>query len=309
MSGKKWLALVVVCGMGYFLSSCATTGVPRGEQAARAYSHYMKGLLSDRSDDIDAAVAYYKKAQAVDRQAPVFHLQLGLDYIRLKKYKEAVSEFESIIRATPDDENARYVLALLYIQFNDFKSAAGQYESVLAKDLGDRKQNIQLRRILSQLYFLQKDLARARQHGAKILELDPVDEFGLYLVAMLDNEEGRSAVAEEGFKKVLTYYPEHADAMNALAYLYAEQNIHLDRALDLAEKAVAYDPSEGAYQDTLGWVYFKIGEADKAIEYLTKASQLMFDPVILEHLADAYHKKGMLKEEKEVRDRLKHLNR
>ncbi|MEK7850056.1 MAG: tetratricopeptide repeat protein [Candidatus Omnitrophota bacterium] len=282
MSCKKRLALFLCSGaLGLILCSCATN----------SYSLYLKGLLSDRSGDIEEAVAFYRKAQSHDGLEPAFNLQLGLDYIRLKKFKEAVAEFEKAVSVSPDDNNARYVLALLYVQVNDLNRASQHYESLLQKNLNDRRTNIQLRRILFQLYFLDRDLIKARKHCVEVLKLDPVDESGLYLLAMIDNEEGRIALSIDGFKKVLTYYPENADAMNSLAYLYAEQGIELDKAIDLAERAIESEPSNGAYLDTLGWIYFKTGETDKAIEFLESASKLMLDPVILRHLKEARTRK------------------
>jgi len=259
--------------------------------------------LSDRSGDIEEAVAFYRKAQSLDGRQPSFHLQLGLDYIRLKKFKEAVAEFDKVVSVSPDDNDARYVLALLYVQVNDLNRASQHYESLLQKNLNDRRTNIQLRHILSQLYFLDRDRIKAREHCVEVLKLDSVDESGLYLLAMLDNEEGRVALSIDGFKKVLTYYPENADAMNSLAYLYAEQGIELDKAIDLVERAIESEPSNGAYLDTLGWIYFKIGETDKAIEFLEKASKLMLDPVISMHLKEARNRKRddvRLKEDKGV---------
>lgn len=319
---KGRLYLCVSLALGCMLCSCATGGLKaqRGKTSS-AYAKYMKGLLNDRLGQVDEAVEYYRQAQDFDEYVPALHVQLGLDYIRLKKFKEAVLEFEKVVRLSPEDDYARYVLALLYIQFNDFKKAAQQYENLLEENLSDRAQNIQLRRILSQLYFLDEDYPSAQKHCEKILRLDPLDASGLYFLAMIASEEGQTQKAIEGFKEVLKHYPDDADAMNSLAYIYAEQDTELDKALSLAEKAVDAEPSNGAFTDTLGWIYFKIGETDKAIEYLQNAAQLLMDPVIYNHLAEAYYKKGMVKEAKErwtsslkldptqkdVRERLKKL--
>lgn len=298
MSARSWLILFLSGVIGCVLSSCATETL-RVKKASRSYSRYMIGLLNDRLGNINEAIEYYQKAGDFDQEAPAFNLQLGLDYIRLKKFKEAVLEFEKIVRLSPEDDDARYVLALLYVQLEDYKEAAGQYEKLLEKNLKNRTQNIQLRRILSQLYFLEKDYPAAQRHSEQILEWDPLDESGLYMLAIIYNEEGQVQKAIEAFKAVIEHYPDDADALNSLAYLYAEQNIELDKALSLSEKAVEYDSANGAYLDTLGWIYFKLGETDKALELLVRASKLMVDPVILNHVAEAYYKKGMLEKAKE----------
>ena len=283
--------------LSWALCSCATEGL-NVKKTSLSYSKYLIGLVNDRLGTVDEAVKFYQEAKRLDRRAPTLYARLGFDYIRLKKFNEAIAEFEKVIRLAPDDDYARYVLALLYVQLNDFRKSADQYEKLLAKNLRNRSQNIQLRRNLSQLYFLEGDYSSVKRHCTEILQWDPLDEDGLYMSAMIASEEGSTQQAVEGFKEVLTHYPDNVEAMNALAYLYAEKERELDQALVLAEKAVEYDPFNGAYLDTLGWVYFKIGETDKAIEFLGRASKLMIDPTILNHLGEAYYKKEKLKEAK-----------
>jgi tetratricopeptide (TPR) repeat protein len=253
--------------------------------------------LSDRVGSVDEAVLFYLDAQELDKQAPALHEQAGLDYIRLKNFNKAAAEFEKVVGLAPEDTYARYVLALLYVQLNDFKNAAGQYASLLEKNLEDRNQNLGLRRILSQLYFLDEDFDAARRESKEILKLAPVDEWGLYMIAMIDSQQGRAQEAMAGFKEVLLHYPDNSEAMNALAYMYAEQSIELDQALALAEKALALDPANAAYLDTAGWIYFKLGDIDRALEFLKKAHKLMLDPVISGHLKEAEEASKSLKKQ------------
>lgn len=280
------------------LCSCAP-GRLKVKKISASYSQYIKGLLSDRLGEPQEAVKFYREAQDFEQHVPSLHLQLGEDYIRLGKFHDAVSEFKKIIELSPDDEYARYVLALLYVQLNDFAKAAAQYEKLLTFNIDDRKENIQLRHILSQLYFLDGNFASAEKHCRQVLRIDPIDSQSLYLMAGIYKREGRIEDAVKNYKEILDYHPQQADAMNALAYLYAEENIELEDALLLAEKATEYEPLNGAFVDTLGWIYFRLGEIDKAISLLEKADKLLLDPEILNHLAEAYYKKGDLKSAKE----------
>jgi tetratricopeptide (TPR) repeat protein len=95
--------------------------------------------------------------------------------------------------------------------------------------------------------------------------------------------------------RALELDPQHADAMNYLGYLDADAGVNLDEARALIERAVELDPTNGAYIDSLGWVYYKLGQVDEAIEYLERAAQLLdTDPVIFDHLGDAYVKRHEL---------------
>jgi len=70
----------------------------------------------------------------------------------------------------------------------------------------------------------------------------------------------------------------------------------LEEALDFIKKAVDLDPANGAYLDSLGWAYFKLGKYEMAEDSLIKASQRIgTDPTVQDHLGDLYQKTGRLK--------------
>lgn len=295
-SRKTLIILLFVLG----LTQCSCIDYGSGNaKSSKAYSHYLKGLLYDRLNNVDLALRHYRQVQGLEKDVPALYFQIGFDYLRLKKFEEAAGAFEIVTRLTPEDDQARYILALVYAQLNEIKKSAVQYEILLEKKYQERQSNIQLRLILSQLYFFEKDFFRVKDHCNKILDIAPLNESAFFMLAIVANEEGRFDEAIIGFKEILSRDPESADAMNSLAYLYAEQNMELDHALELAQGALRRDPSNGSFVDTYGWVYFKLGEIEKAFEYLKMASVLLPDPVILDHLADVYYKKGMEKEAKE----------
>ena len=54
-------------------------------------------------------------------------------------------------------------------------------------------------------------------------------------------------------------------------------------------KALESEPDNGYYLDSLGWVYYQMGEYAKAVVEIEKALlRVSDDPIILEHLGDAY---------------------
>ena len=66
--------------------------------------------------------------------------------------------------------------------------------------------------------------------------------------------------------------------------------------MSFVKKALELDPENGAYLDSLGWIYYKKGMVDEALIYLEKSSQLIQeDSIIIDHLGDAYYKNGELK--------------
>ena len=96
-------------------------------------------------------------------------------------------------------------------------------------------------------------------------------------------------------RHTLELNPNHPDALNYLGYLDAESGVNLIEAKALIERALALDPDNGAYLDSLGWVYYQMGNLDEAITRLVRASELLnTDPTILEHLGDVYFKRREL---------------
>jgi len=88
---------------------------------------------------------------------------------------------------------------------------------------------------------------------------------------------------------VLEVDPEHANALNFIGYSWADKEINLDKAEEMIKKALEKKPDDGYIIDSLGWVYFKRGEYEKALIEIDKAYQkLPNDPTIAEHLGDVY---------------------
>jgi len=103
---------------------------------------------------------------------------------------------------------------------------------------------------------------------------------------------------EEAMRHTITLQNDHAGALNHLAYTYAEAGGKLDEALEMAIKAVAvltqqHGHADGATLDTLGWVYYKLGQYDQARIILEQAIEKTPDDLhIQEHLADTYQVLG-----------------
>jgi tetratricopeptide (TPR) repeat protein len=98
-------------------------------------------------------------------------------------------------------------------------------------------------------------------------------------------------------RKGLAIEPSNAALQNYLGYMFADKGVHLDEAVSLLKKAVAFDPQNGAYLDSLAWAYFKQGQYALADDYEHRAIQrLSNDPAVLDHLAEIDAKNGKLQQ-------------
>jgi len=99
--------------------------------------------------------------------------------------------------------------------------------------------------------------------------------------------------AADLFRKSISLDPANAaEAYNYVAFMWAEHNLHLDEAEDMVGHALQFDPNNGAYLDTLGWIHYRKEKFEDALNELLRAAQNLTrpDPIVFEHIGDAYAK-------------------
>jgi tetratricopeptide (TPR) repeat protein len=102
--------------------------------------------------------------------------------------------------------------------------------------------------------------------------------------------------AEQAFRQVLQEDPNNSMTLNYLGYMLADRNTHLEEALTLIKRAIDLDPQNGAYLDSLGWAYFKLGNYDQAEENLRRAADKSpNDATIQDHLGELYARTNRFK--------------
>ena len=113
-------------------------------------------------------------------------------------------------------------------------------------------------------------------------------EYGLLL-----DKRGMSEQAMAKMEKVLELQPDHPDALNYIGYTWADNNIHLNRALEYIQKAAGLKPDNGYIIDSLGWVHYRLGNLPQAAKELERSLELEpSDPHIYDHLGDVYRDLG-----------------
>jgi tetratricopeptide (TPR) repeat protein len=125
----------------------------------------------------------------------------------------------------------------------------------------------------------------------------PDEEQVYFLQGSLYEKQKKYPEAERAFRKALALQKDDPGVLNYLGFMFADQGIHLEEAASMIQKAVQTDPTNGAYLDSLGWVYYKQDRLDLAEQYLKKA--IIFvntDSSIHDHLGDLYFKTKRLDE-------------
>ena len=143
------------------------------------------------------------------------------------------------------------------------------------------------------VYTRVKDYAAAARVAREASRRFPESSEALFRLGASLERSGATAEAEKTFQQLLAGRPNDSAAQNYLGYMWADRGIRLEEARELLEKAVAREPRNGAYLDSLGWVYFRLGRLEKAQTYLAAAREREpDDPTIEEHLGDLSERQG-----------------
>ena len=268
-----------------------------GEKSNRAVCLERLGTIYRDEGNNQAAVATFREIVALggDEDIERGYQQIIDTWRDAKEWQKATDAAQESVQKLPGSRDLKMVLAAQQADMGEADKALREVRAMLKGDSDDRVVYI----TLAQMYTRLRRFSDAEQSldKAEALSSKPEDkEYVWFLRGSNFEREKRYSEAEEQFKKVLASDPEHASALNYLGYMLADQNLKLEEALGYIKRAVDLDPANGAYLDSLGWAYFRLGKYELAEDNLLKASQkINSDPTVLDHLGDLYQKTGRLK--------------
>ena len=190
-------------------------------------------------------------------------LQRGLNLADMDRLDEARTELRAVYDERPDDLRVVIALGNTLAMAEAWDEAAELYDEVLA--------GIEDTETVHWLLFYRRGIAHER-----------LDEW---------------PSAEADFQRALELQPDHPAVLNYLGYSWIDMNTNLDEGLEMIRKAVSIQPNSGAFVDSLGWAYYRLGRFEEAVTELERALTLeTSDPVIHDHLGDAYWRVGRERE-------------
>ncbi|MBU2473562.1 MAG: tetratricopeptide repeat protein [Candidatus Omnitrophica bacterium] len=258
----------------------------------RLYSDYLKGLQYFEEGKYQQALEFLEKAKVKDPDSIYLRLKIAAALIRLEKIDQAETALIAAKKIAPDNLDISWILIFVYSLTDNSQKLEQEYESFLKKAHELKPKDVGISEYLAQFYFYKKQPQEAIRVYQRILEVNPKHVGALFWLGYLYDESGRRQEAIDTWKKGLAIDGSYAPILNSLGYLYAVSGENLDQAEVMLNKALEAEPDNGAYLDSLGWIYFKKGNLDKARKYLEEAIAQTKDPEIYEHLGDFYLKFG-----------------
>ncbi|WDN89974.1 hypothetical protein BuS5_02944 [Desulfosarcina sp. BuS5] len=225
------------------------------------------------------------------------HYLAGMTFDGLKDHDTAIAHFK---RVTPDSkfyENSATHVFFLYQQQGKIDEAIAALKKLI-KNIPD---NPKLFLYLGTFYEEDEEYEKAIDAFKKGIGIDPENTRLLFRLGVVYDKWGKRKKSIESMQSVIRVDPEHADALNYIGYTYADSGENLDEAERLILEAMKHKPDDGYIIDSLGWVYYQKGLFRQAATTLEKAVNIVpDDPVIMEHLGDAYLKTNKKKKALEI---------
>jgi tetratricopeptide (TPR) repeat protein len=254
------------------------------------------GMVYRDQENYSAAVETFRKMIPLgDDNARTGYQDIIDTYREAKQWPQATAVAKEAVQKLPDDRDLRMVLDAQLADTGDPEKPLADVRSLLKGKPEDREVYVRL----AIMYTRLKRWSDAEEalNKAELLSTKPEDkEYIYFLRGSTFEREKKYDEAEVEFKKVLAANPQSAVTLNYLGYMNADRGVQLEDSLNYIKQAVSQEPTNGAYLDSLGWAYFRLGKYDLAEETLTKASLHMnSDPTVQDHLGDLYQKTGRLK--------------
>jgi tetratricopeptide (TPR) repeat protein len=211
---------------------------------------------------------------------------LALALMMQKKYPEAEEQLRRVIKINPQSEAAWAQLALIAEHQKDTAKAV----DLLKQGLKAAPSSEDLALLLSSAQEDLNDLSGAEASLRDCLRKGGGDEVRFQLAVILD-KSGRFPDAEQELNTLIAESPKHAQALNYLGYSWVDRGVKLPQAEDLIRRALALDPGNRYYLDSLGWALHKQGRDKEALDPLVKAAAGVGadadedQAVVFEHLA------------------------
>ena len=273
------------------------TSYSQSERNNRAVFLERLGSVYRDMGNSQLALDTFRKMLALGDENAVRGYQQIIDtYREAKQWSQATAAAKEAVEKLPNDRGLKMVLASQLADSGQPDLGLQQVKSLLTGKPEDREVYI----ALAQMYSRLKRWNEAEEAITKAepLSAKPDDkQYTNFVKGSIYERQKKYDQAEAEFKQILATDPQNAMTLNYFGYMLADRGVRLDEALGYIKKAVELEPANGAYLDSLGWAYFKLGKYDLAEENLNKAIQhTPNDPTVQDHLGDVYQKTGRLRQ-------------
>jgi tetratricopeptide (TPR) repeat protein len=242
------------------------------------------------------AIAAYQKMIDMGGDTAVHGYQYQTDTYRdARQYDKAVEIARKAVETNPKNRDVKLMLAGEMGDLGKTDEGLAMARALLANNAEDRAVWLAIGQMCIRAHRW-KDAEDAFNKAEPLTTKKEDRTYLLFLRGELAERQKHIEQAEQLFRQVLDLEPDSSMTLNYLGYMLADKGLRLPEALEMIRKAVKAEPMNGAYLDSLGWVYFKMGDNEQAEVYLRRAvDRDQSDPTVHDHLGDLYEKTGRIR--------------
>jgi len=253
-----------------------------------------------KGDLVQAAMDLSRLQKAIPDSIEIAKLN-AMVQLASKKPEAARPFYERVLRVAPSDLEALEGISLIDIMAGRTQAAAARIENILkaatpgagllmlaarveaANRNSEAAEKLLLQAIdsdpdrlpaynlLASLYSREGRVREAIDRLGQILAKNPNSVGAETLTGILLEQQGRKDEAEKHYLRAIAINPRAPMPSNNLAWMYVVANKNLDEALRYAQAAQQAMPEQASFNDTVGWIYYRMNMADRAITYLGAA--------------------------------------
>ena len=241
-----------------------------------AYEYLISGYY-DKSEE------FFEKSLEMNDKDRFALYYLSTLYRESAKFDQSIQLSEQHIRLYPNDKEGYINKSLSLLNLQRFNLAKDQ----LSEALELFPEDFQINYFLGLAHYSLQEFENAEIFYKKALSIDTNSIAAMHALAMAYDQNKKWEESDQLYTELIALNINDAQAYNNYAYSLIERNEDVDYALTLAKKAIELSPKTSSYLDTIGWIYFKLNDLEKAKEFIGEA--IVYDEsssVILEHYGD-----------------------
>ena len=242
-----------------------------------------KSAIKQEQDNNEEAIKFL--LEAFDENDPNIEVtqRLVSIYLEIEKYNDAEYFNKILLKEFPGDPSG-FINASIIALNNSSPQKAIEY---LRPYIEKFEKNYSANYLLGTSYYQTDDLINSEKYLLIALSIFPGSRASKHTLAMIYDQSGSWIKSDSLYLELISTDSTDAQAYNNFAYSLAERNDNLELALEMSIIANRIQPESAPYLDTMGWIYFKLEQYDKALEYIQASYSIdNTNPVIVEHLAD-----------------------
>lgn len=244
------------------------------------------GELANKKGEDSLTLDYFRKSISLAKLNSDLRIRIGQILFEKADYDNAIIEMEDAVERFPRNQIVNLILGLSYAQNSDHLSALPYLKSSV--DLNPNDLNSTLAYSFSLNQSERDD--EALIYLERALRIDPKNTQALGMMGLIFDGREEYTKSDSIYNIAVNIDSTDILILNNYAYSLAERGIELEKALRMVEKAVKEDPENASYLDTIGWVYYQMGQYENAKKYIQLAiDQDENNATLLDHLADVLY--------------------